>query len=276
MNDSYIGDDMKLRQIMINILGNSVKFTPPGGKVSLTVEETARFDDKATLRFTFRDTGIGMSKEYLPKIFEAFTQEDSSSTNKYGSTGLGMPITKNLVELMNGTIDVESEKGKGTTFVVTVTLGDTDQKLSSVGSEDLHPHELSVLVIDDDPVACEHAKLVLGHVGISCDAALSGAEGLEMVKVRHARMEPYNLILVDWKMPEMDGLETTRKIRSVIGHESAIIILTSYNWDEIAEEAKKAGVDTFVPKPLFASTVMDEFREAFRKKNASSVTERPT
>ena len=269
VNDSYIGDDMKLRQIMINILGNSVKFTPPGGKVSLTVEETARFDDKATLRFTFRDTGIGMSKEYLPKIFEAFTQEDSSSTNKYGSTGLGMPITKNLVELMNGTIDVESEKGKGTTFVVTVTLGDTDQKLSSVGSEDLHPHELSVLVIDDDPVACEHAKLVLGHMGISCDAALSGAEGLEMVKVRHARMEPYNLILVDWKMPEMDGLETTRKIRSVIGHESAIIILTSYNWDEIAEEAKKAGVDTFVPKPLFASTVMDEFREAFRKKNAS-------
>jgi signal transduction histidine kinase len=103
VNDSYIGDDMKLRQIMINILGNSVKFTPPGGKVSLTVEETARFDDKSTLRFTFRDTGIGMSKEYLPKIFEAFTQEDSSSTSKYGSTGLGMPITKNLVELMTAT-----------------------------------------------------------------------------------------------------------------------------------------------------------------------------
>ena len=267
VQDYYIGDDMKLRQVMINILGNAVKFTPPGGKISFLIEETARFDDKATLRFTIRDTGIGMSRDYLPRLFDTFSQEDSSTTSKYGSTGLGMPITKSIVELMNGNIEVESEKGKGSTFTVAVTLGISDRKNQGDSDNAMHPHEMAVLVIDDDPVACEHAKLVLNQVGISCDIALSGAEGLEMVKLRHARMEPYHLILVDWRMPEMDGIETTRQIRNVVGYESAIIILTSYNWDDVAEEAKNAGVDTFAPKPLFAATVMDEFREAFRKKN---------
>ena len=121
--DYYIGDDMKLRQVMINILGNAVKFTPEGGSVRFTVEETARFDDKATLHFQISDTGIGMSKEYLPKLFDPFSQEDSSNTSRYGSTGLGMPITKSIVELMNGHIEVESEKGRGTVFDVTITLG---------------------------------------------------------------------------------------------------------------------------------------------------------
>ena len=178
-----------------------------------------------------------------------------------------MPITKNIVELMNGNIEVESEKGVGTTFTVVVTMKESDRKASQEDKNEIHPHEMTVLVIDDDPVACEHAKLVLGQVGVNCDIALSGAEGLEMVKLNHVRMEPYNLILVDWKMPEMDGIETTKRIREVVGHESAIIILTSYNWDDVADEAREAGVDTFVPKPLFAGTVMDEFREAFRKKN---------
>jgi len=123
------------------------------------------------------------------------------------------------------------------------------------------------LAIDDDPVACEHAQIVLGQVGIRCEKALSGLDGIEMVRLRHARREPYNLILVDWRMPELDGIETTRQIRKVVGYETPIIILTSYSWEDIAEEAKAAGVDTFVAKPLFAGTVMDEFREAFKKKN---------
>ncbi|MBQ6386432.1 MAG: response regulator [Lachnospiraceae bacterium] len=268
--DYYIGDDMKLRQIMINILGNAVKFTQSGGKITFTVEELARFDGNSTLRFIISDTGIGMSEDYLPKIFDAFSQEDASSTNRYGSTGLGMPITKSLVELMNGTIEVTSEKGKGSTFTVTVTLRDSDRVNSPTDDQELLPHEMSVLVIDDDAVACEHAQLILGQIGISCDKAMSGEEGIRMVELHHARREPYNLILVDWRMPEMDGVETTRRIRSVIGQESAIIILTSFNWDDVAEEAKAAGVDTFVAKPLFADRVMDEFRAAFRLKNAAA------
>ena len=268
IDDYYIGDDLKLRQVLINILGNAVKFTPTGGTVRFSVEELARFDGKSTLRFIISDTGIGMSREYLPKIFDAFSQEDSSSTNKYGSTGLGMPITKSLVELMNGRIEVESEKGKGTTFTVTVTLKDSDRRVEKDGSGALFVHDMVALVIDDDPVACEHARLVLGQVGVSCDMAHSGAEGLEMVRVRHARREPYNLILVDWKMPEMDGVETTRRIRGVVGQEAPIIILTSYNWEDIADEARAAGVDDFASKPLFAGTVLDEFQEAFKRKDA--------
>ncbi|MBR0403643.1 MAG: response regulator [Eggerthellaceae bacterium] len=265
IEDYYIGDIMKLRQVLINILGNAVKFTPEGGAVSFTIEDVKRLNRQSTLRFTISDTGIGMSEEFLPRIFDAFSQEDSSSTSKYGSTGLGMPITKSIVELMNGTIEVESEKDVGTTFVVTITLLDADRKESGDVGE-LHPDELSVLVIDDDPIACEHAQVVLGHLGISCDKALSGAEGVEMAKVRHARREPYDLVLVDWKMPEMDGVETTRQIRASLGEDLPVIILTSYNWEDVMDEATEAGVDTFVAKPLFPGTIMDEFKEVFSKK----------
>jgi len=268
VRDYYIGDDMKLRQVMINILGNAVKFTPEGGSVSLNVESTARYDGKSTLRFTITDTGVGMSEEFLPKLFDAFSQENSSTTNTnaYGSTGLGMAITKSIVELMNGTIEVESEKGVGTTFVVTITLLDS-ARVESEDADELHPNDLSVLVIDDDPIACEHAQVVLGQLGISCDKALDGAEGVEMAKVRHARREPYDLIIVDWKMPGMDGVETTRQIRASLGEETPIIILTSYNWEDIMEKATNAGVNTFVAKPLFAGSVMDEFRAAFNRKS---------
>ncbi len=231
------------------------------------IEKVAQFDGKTTLRFTFRDTGIGMSEEYLPRLFDAFSQEDSSATSKFGSTGLGMPITKSIVEMMNGYIEVESEKGKGTTFTVTVTLLDSDRASAVEEDNMVHPDDMCVLVIDDDPVACEHAQIVLGQVGIRCEKALSGFDGIEMVKLRHLRREPYNLILVDWRMPELDGVETTRQIRKIVGYETPIIILTSYSWEDIAEEAMDAGVDTFVAKPLFAGMVMDEFREAFKKKN---------
>ncbi len=267
VDDYYVGDAMKLKQVMINILGNSVKFTPAGGEVNLQIEESARYDNKAVLKFTFRDTGIGMSEEYLPHLFEAFSQEDSSTTSRYGSTGLGMPITKSIVELMNGRIDVASEKGKGTTFTVTVPLGQSDRKRTQSDKDEFDPGKLSVLVIDDDRIALEHAVIVLGQIGIRCETAESGWEGVDKVRVNHSRRDDYDLILVDWRMPEMDGIETTRQIRSIVGQETPIIILTSFNWDDIAGEAREAGVDTFVAKPLFAGSVMDEFREAFRRKN---------
>ena len=267
LDDYYIGDNMKLRQVLINILGNAVKFTSEGGRVDFTAECVARFDKKSTLRFVIRDTGIGMSPEFLPHIFDTFAQENASSTNRYGSSGLGMAITKNIVEIMNGNIVVESEKGAGSTFTVTVTLQDADRGAEAEEAGEFRPAELTVLVIDDDPIACKHAKLVLEKVGISCETASSGAEAVEMVRLRHARRDPYRLVLVDWKMPGMDGIETTRQIRSVIGDESAIIILTAYRWDDVYDEALAAGVDSFLPKPLFASSIIEEFREALARKN---------
>ena len=277
VDEYYVGDGMKLRQVLINILGNAVKFTPEGGKVSLSVKRTARFDGLSTLQFVIADTGIGISREYLPHIFDTFTQEHSSNTSRYGSSGLGLAITKNIVEMMNGNIQVESEKGKGTAFTVTVTLMDAEAKHEKEGLPEIRPQEMSVLIVDDDPVACEHDRLVLEKTGIAAETASSGAEAVEMVKLRHARMEPYNLILVDWKMPEMDGVETTRQIRSVIGNESAIVILTAYKWDEVADEAEEAGVDSFLAKPLVASMVMDEFSAAVQRRGNTlkSVKPRP-
>ncbi|MBQ8092797.1 MAG: response regulator [Clostridia bacterium] len=265
LDDYYIGDNMKLRQVLINILGNAVKFTPEGGTVSLDVKRTAQFDGLSTLCFVISDTGIGMSRDYLPHIFDTFSQEDSSATNRYGSSGLGMAITKNIVEMMNGSIQVDSEKGKGSTFTVYVTLLDSE-RTDGEDKGEIRPQDMTVLIVDDDPVACEHAKLVLGKAGISAEVAVSGTAAIEMVRLRHARMEPYDLILVDWKMPDMDGVETTRQIRTIAGNESAIIILTAYKWDDVFEEAVRAGVDSFISKPVFAGTVIEEFRTAIERK----------
>lgn len=269
INEYYIGDNMKLRQILINILGNAVKFTDEGGEVQLQIERKAKFEGKSTLCFKISDTGIGVSEDYLPYIYDAFSQEEDSSTNKYGSSGLGMAITKSLVEMMNGNILVESEKGVGTTFTVTITLSDSDRTEEGALADSIHPEDMTVLIVDDDPIARDHAQLVLEKVGVITETAENGLQALEMVKLRHARREPYNLILVDWKMPEIDGIETTRMIRDAIGHESAIIILTAYRWDDILDEAVQAGVDSFLPKPLFAAAIMDEFKTAVKKKKLS-------
>ena len=273
VDDYYIGDNMKLRQILINILGNAVKFTPEGGDISLGIQRTAQFDGRSTLQFTITDNGIGMSEEFLPHIFDTFAQEDATSTNKYGSSGLGLAITKNIIEMMNGTIEVKSKKGEGTTFIVSITLTDSDRKDDVEEELHMRPGDMAVLIIDDDPVACEHAKLVFEQAGIAAETAMSGEEGIEMVRLRHVRHEPYNLILVDWQMPGMDGVETTRRIREIVGNESAIIILTAYKWDDILEEALAAGVDSFLAKPLFAANVLEEFKAAALKKMGNRKSE---
>ena len=267
VDDYYIGDSMKLKQVIINILGNSVKFTPAPGTVSFLVERIAEFEGQTTLKFIMKDTGIGMDKDYLPKIFEPFSQEREGSSNKYGSTGLGMAITKNIVELMNGNISVESEKGKGTIFTVTVTLRNSERKNNFSG--DIQPQNLKVLVIDDDKIACEHAKIILEEIGIFADTVTSGEEAFEIIKLKSARRESYNLIFVDWQMPEKDGLVVTQEIRKLIGFDSAVVILTAYNWDDIEEEAKKVGVDSFMAKPLFASNVLSTFQQAMTNKQAA-------
>ncbi len=273
VRDYYIGDEMRLKQVLINILGNAVKFTPASGTVSFHVECIGQFDGKSSLRFVIRDTGIGMDREFLPKVFEAFVQEDSGAANKYGSTGLGMAITKSIVELMNGTIAVDSEKGKGSVFTVTVTLRDSTREMSGeIRQSAPEAQELRVLVIDDDPVDCEHAKAVLEELGIAADTALNGKAAIELVQLKAARRESYHLIFVDYKMPEQDGIEVTRQIRKIIGAESAVVFLTGYAWDDIEEEARAAGVDNFLLKPLNAESVMPAFRRVMdNKRNAGSV-----
>ena len=263
VSDNYIGDDMKLKQVLINILSNAVKFTEAPGSVTLTVERTATFADQRTIKFVVKDTGVGMSKEFLPKVFESFTQENGGRSNKYGSTGLGMAIAKNIVELMNGTISVDSEKGVGTEFTVVVTFKNSDRQ--GTDSSYIHPRDMYVLVVDDEAVAAEHARLVLDEVGIRADTCRSGKEALHMLELQQAKHTPYNMVLLDWKMPEMDGLETARQIRQHFTGE--IIILTSFNWDEIMDEALRAGVDSFLAKPLFASNVIDEFERVARRRN---------
>ena len=163
------------------------------------------------------DTGIGISEDFMPHLFDTFAQEDSSATNRYGSSGLGLAITKNIVEMMNGDIKVKSSKGEGTAFTIVITLEDSEHTPETEVDE-IDPSTMSVLVIDDDPIACEHAKLILEKAGIACEVALSGEEALEKVQLRHARRQPYNLILVDWQMPGMDGIETTRRIREIISY----------------------------------------------------------
>ena len=272
VSDYYIGDDMKLKQVLINILSNAIKFTDAPGDVTLTVERTAVFGDHSTVRFRISDTGIGMERAFIPKIFDAFTQEDSSRNNKYGSTGLGMAITKNIVELMNGTISVESETGVGTAFTVIVTLNNSDQK--GPVTNYISPNDLRILVVDDEEIAAEHARIVLDEVGIKADTCYDGQTAMHMLELQHAKHEPYSLVLLDWKMPDMDGLEVAKEIRKLYDKETTVIILTSFNWDEILDEAIHIGVDSFLAKPLFASNVLDEFERVARKNNMSLYKEK--
>ena len=271
VDDYYIGDDMKLKQVLVNILSNAVKFTDAPGSVMLNIEKINDYNGQSTLRFSVKDTGIGMSKEFLPKVFDSFAQEDNTRKNKYGSTGLGLAITKNIVELMNGSITVESEKGVGTEFTVIVTLKNCESVHAKI--DELTTKDMRVLVVDDDPIACEHARLILDESGIKTDICTKGEEALEMLEIRHAKHEPYNLVLLDWKMPEMDGIDVAKEIRKRYSNETTVIILTAYNWDEIMEEALTIGVDSFLAKPLFATNVIDEFLRIARRNSMSTENE---
>ena len=272
VSDYYIGDDMKLKQVLLNILSNAIKFTDAPGTIDMDIERIGSFNDQSTLKFVISDTGIGMDESFLPRIFDSFAQENSGRSTKYGSTGLGMAITKNIVELMNGTISVESKKGEGTVFTVVISLKDSDHQGPAVSY--IKPKDMKVLIVDDEEVAAEHARLVLEEVGIMADTCFSGQEAMQMLEVQHVKHQPYNLVLLDWKMPEMDGLDVAREIRKLYDRETTVIILTSFNWDEIMDEALHVGVDSFLAKPLFASNVIDEFERIARKNNMNLYKER--
>ena len=272
--DYYFGDNLKLKQVLINILGNSVKFTEAPGAVTLTVEQTERREDACTLRFVMRDTGVGMDKAFLPRLFEAFAQEDATTTNRYGGSGLGMAITKNFVEMMNGQIQVESEKGVGSVFTVTVDLVPSAREAQLEQGVRL-PENLRVLVADDDAIACEHARSVLQSLGIEADTAESGSDALAKMRQAYDQGSPYDLLLTDYRMPGMSGLELTRAVRSFDKGETVILVLTGYNWDIIDEEAREDGVNGLLAKPLFADSLLQQIHSVLLHHSKAEPAEQP-
>ena len=261
VDDYYVGDDMKLRQVLINILGNAVKFTPKGGSVTFTVEETARFVGKSTLRFIISDTGIGMSPEFLPKLFDPFSQEDSSTTSTYGSTGLGMSITKNIVELMNGHIDVESEKGRGSTFTVTLTLltgtasDNAGQPISAEESGKLQETSRlkgrRMLLAEDVDVNAEIVMMLLSMHDMEADLAENGKIAVDRFTEHEAGY--YAAILMDMRMPVMDGLSAAKAIRAMDRPDAKtipIIALTANAFDEDVQRSMQAGLNAHLSKPV--------------------------
>lgn len=264
-SDFFIGDVVKLRQILLNILGNAVKFTGEGGSIDLIVKCLTTYENKATFKFIVRDTGCGMSPEYLPKIFEPFSQEHNER-NMYNSTGLGMPITKSLVEIMNGNIEVESKKNVGTTFTVTLTFDIANENES--GYDEVTANSLDVLLILEDVTD----KLTeFEKAGIKFDTVNSPDKGIQNITLRMARGEFYNLIIIDSRIPGINCLENAEKIRGIVGNE-AVILLISDNIDDILDEAQKAGADNFITRPLNVQNVIHLFRQSYaeRKKLSDS------
>ena len=260
LESAYIGDRVKLQQVLVNILGNSVKFTPKGGKITLIIEQLNQEADQATLRFAISDTGIGMDEEFLPHLFAPFEQENSGITTAYGGTGLGLAISKNMVEMMDGHIDVHSIKGVGTEFVVEVKLGISE---SAVRNAQLQLPNLSTLVVDDDVLVCQNAQKILEKIGMESEWTDSGISAIEMVKTNHGAGKDYDLILLDWKMPGMDGIETAKEIRRIVGDDVTIIIMTAYDWSQIEKAARAAGVNMFMQKPIFQSTLLSAFKKIY-------------
>ncbi|MDD3164262.1 MAG: response regulator [Oscillospiraceae bacterium] len=268
---SYIGDAMKLQQILINILSNAVKFTPENGKVALSVLQHKKGKNDAVIRFVVNDTGCGISDEFLPHLFEPFSQEHTGATTMYGGTGLGLAICKNLVAMMDGKINVRSIAGVGSEFTVEVKLGITEEtRLRNAQKEHHNFSELRALVVDDDVIVCEHAMITLKEIGLKAEWVDSGAKAVLQVRQKWANKEFYDLILVDWKMPDMDGIETARQIRKIVGPDVTIIIMTAYDWSSIEHEAKLAGVNLLMSKPMFKSSLISAFEKVFYDKETAN------
>ena len=257
----YVGDALRLNQILMNLLSNALKFTRRGGRVSLHIKESGRTNGYSYLTFTVSDTGIGMSEEFLERIFQPFEQEDSSlARNKVGS-GLGLSIVRNLVQLSGGAIEVSSAKGEGTTFIVSIPLGrvEDNQEIERRRKNASLMQGIEVLVVDDDKLVGEQSAAILDQIGAHTVWVDSGRKAVEEVRAVAAQGRYYDIAMIDWKMPDMDGIETTRQIRSIVGSETTIIVISAYDWRSIEDEAREAGADSFISKPLFFSTICDTF-----------------
>ncbi len=245
-------DSVRLNQVLLNILGNALKFTPDGGliQVSLYEEESPQGEDYVRTHIIVKDNGIGMTPEIKEKIFESFVREDSARVRRTEGSGLGMAITKYIVDTMGGTIDVESEQGKGSEFHVTLDL----QRAETLEEEMILP-EWNILVVDDDQQLCESTTSSLKSIGVKADWALNAEKALAMLDQRAKARDNYHIILLDWKLPDMDGITAAKEIRSRFGDETPIMLISAYDWSEIEAEAKDAGITGFISKPLFRSTL---------------------
>lgn len=275
-DENVICDRLRLNQILLNLVGNSIKFTKPGGSISVRILEKPGGTKERTLyEIRVKDNGIGMSEDFVRRIFEPFEREKNSTVSGIQGTGLGMPITKNIVEAMGGTIEVYSKQNEGSEFIVTVPF-----QLAEDTDRDIMIEELKgvrALVVDDDFNTCDSVTQMLMEIGLRAEWTLNGKEALLRTKQAVRRHDEYKVYIIDWLMPDMSGVEVARRIRSEIGDSAPIIVLTAYDWADIEEEARAAGINAFCSKPLFISEfirclvqVLDLERE---EKKAAAVSE---
>ena len=259
LHEQFIGDETRINQVLINLLSNAVKYTQEGGRIRLKVVGEQPASRKfQNLTISVEDNGYGMTPEYCEKIFDAFTRADNNTTRKVQGTGLGMAITKKIVEMMGGTIEVHSELGKGSIFTVRICLRIPDKNSDAKFWEQYGIS--NILVVDDAQEVCENIKNLMADTGVHIDYALSGEQAVDRIR-QAAGSRIYDVILIDWKMPQMDGLETARNIRRLISSDIPILVLTAYEWAQIEEEAVRAGINAFLPKPFFVAN----FRECLKQ-----------
>ncbi len=258
-NEDIYCDKLRLNQVLLNLLGNAVKYTGAGGAINMRITEKAGAPDGfAQYEFSIKDNGVGMSDEFVEHIFEPFEREKNSTTSGIQGTGLGMAITKNIVDMMNGTIEVESELGVGSTFTVSFVFRIRKEEKEEQAIPELK--NCRALVVDDDFNTCDSVSYMLGQIGLRAEWTLSGKEAVLRTKQASMRKDGYLVYIIDWLLPDMNGIEVTRRVRQVMGDNVPVIVLTAYDWSEIEEEAKEAGVTAFCSKPLF----MSELRKCLR------------
>ena len=258
INVEYVyADQLRLNQIYINILSNAIKYTEPGGSISVDMrEEESQKPDCVRLTYVVADSGIGMSPEFMANMYQPFSRQTDSRVNSIQGTGLGLAITKQMIDLMDGVIDCQSEQGKGTTFTVILDLRVADRQ-----RDDMMLEPMDVLIVDDDEVFLDTAVDTLESLGATADRAESGPEALGMIARRHEAGRDYRVVILDWKMPDVDGIETIRRIRAEIDSNVPILLVSAYDWTDIENIAKEAGANGFVSKPLFRSTLYDKINE---------------
>ena len=277
LDDVYTGDAMKLQQVLLNILSNAIKFTGEGGKVTFSAMVRRKVRNMAGLRFTVNDNGIGIGEDFLRHMFEPFAQESMGTTALYGGTGLGLAISKSIVDMMGGTITVRSIKGIGSEFTVDVELGITEEEMRRRNRKKENPNfsALKTLVVDDDVTVCESAMVTLKEMGIIAEWVDSGQKAIGRVQELCGLGRYFDMILIDWKMPEMDGIETARRIRAMAGPEVTIIIMTAYDWAAIEHEARSAGVNLLMSKPMFKSSLVSAFSRVLGEKEEKEAENKP-